>query len=324
MKSESELKKLYDLQLKDKLQLLENDRKSILNRYFLCLLFLVILVAANFFLFQLHPATILIILSVLASVSFIIYYIYQTIAKQNNYRNLFKSGVVTELVRSIDSDWKYIFNSYISEENYHQSGIFPQHYDRYRGDDFVGGEIDRTDFQFSELQTEVKRVTHDSKGRRQEHWETIFKGLFMHADFNKEFRGTTYVLPDTAERLFGRFGQTLQKMSSRGELVKLENPEFEKMFVVYSSDQVESRYILTPVMMEAMVRFSRQFRKSISFSFVGSRVYCAMSFSSDLFEPKIFRSGVNYENIREMYDLFGIIETLIQELNLNTRIWTKD
>ncbi len=59
------------------------------------------------------------------------------------------------------------------------------------------------------------------------------------------------MLPDFAEKLLGKFGQKFQKSFTHGKLVKLENPEFEKEFVVYSSGQQEARYILTPVMMEA-------------------------------------------------------------------------
>lgn len=146
----------------------------------------------------------------------------------------------------------------------------------------------------------------------------------MHADFNKNFSGTTYVLPDTAEKLFGSFGQSLQKFSGRGDLVKLENQEFEKRFVVYGSDQVEARYILTPAIMEAMVNLAGRFGNSVYFSFVDSRIYFARSFSHGLFEPNLFRSGVNFNDAKEMFELFGMISILVQELNLNTRIWTKE
>jgi hypothetical protein len=324
MKSENELKSLYDNQLKEKLSELESIRKSVLKRYILCAILFVGFAAINYFLITQNLNQALAILSIVVSIVFLIYYIYQTSLRKKDYRSSFKSNVVAEIVKQINSEWQYLSDSHISEDTYQRSGLFTQHYDRYLGDDFVTGKIDKTDFQFSELHTQYKQVTYGPKGRRQEQWITIFKGLFMHADFNKEFNGTTYVLPDTAERLLGRFGQSLQKLSSRGELVKLENPEFEKRFVVYGSDQIEARYILTPTMMETMVNFSNRFNDSIYFSFVGSRVYCAISFTGDLFEPNIFRSGVNFYDIKEMYHLFGIIESLIKEMNLNTRIWTKD
>jgi hypothetical protein len=324
MATENELKSLYETRLKGQLSTLETTRKKILSRYLLTFLMLVCLVAVNYFLVNLNPHVALIVTSVVISVAFLIYFVYQTSQQKKIYRETFKSGVVAELVKLINPDWQYMFDYCMSQESYQQSGLFPHHYDRYDGDDFVTGKIEKTDFQFSELHTQYKQVTYGSKGQRQEHWVTIFRGLFMHADFNKNFSEITYVLPDTAERLLGSFGQSLQKLSGRGQLVKLENPEFEKLFVVYSSDQVESRYILTPTMMEAMVNLYRRFGGEIYFSFVGSRVYFANSINEALFEPNIFRSGINFSDIKEMFDLFEMITVLIQELNLNTRIWTKE
>ncbi len=324
MASEYELKSLYENRLKDRLSELESSRKRIFSRHFLSILLIFGLAGGNYLLVTVAPHPAVMVISIVGSVAFLIYYIYTTIQQQKQYRQAFKTGVVTELVRLINPEWQYLCNQCIGEDTYQHSGLFPHRYDRYEGDDFVSGRIDKTDFQFSELHTEYKQVTYGSKGQRHEQWITIFRGLFMHADFNKNFAGTTFVLPDTAERLLGAWGQSLQRLSNRGELVKLENVAFEKLFVVYSSDQVESRYILTPAIMEAMVNLHQRFDGDIYFSFVDSRVYFAKGFSTALFEPNIFRSGVNFSDVKEMFDLLGMISSLIQELNLNTRIWTKE
>ena len=104
----------------------------------------------------------------------------------------------------------------------------------------------------------------------------------------------------------------------------MENVAFEKLFVVYGTDQIEARYILTPAIMEAMIRIVEVYGKRVHFSFIGSRVYVAIMIDQDLFEPRIFSSGVRFEDVERMNRNFGIIETLIHEMNLNTRIWTKD
>lgn len=323
MTEQTNLQSLFETHFKGKLAALESTRKNVLKRYFLGLLLVIALAAANYLLVELNPPEYMIVISVAISAIGGFYFIYRASKYQFQYVQSFKSEIVAEIVRQINPEWKYFYNSGISERNYKQSGLFTHPYDRYNTEDFVAGQIEKTDFEFSELHTQYKQVTYGSKGRRQEHWVTIFKGLFMHADFNKNFSGTTFVLPDTAERLFGSFGQSLQRLSGRGELVKLENPEFEKLYVVYSSDQVEARYILTPSIMEAMVNLYKRFSGEIYFSFVGSRVYFANSISKSMFEPNIFRSGVNFKDVKEMFDLFGMISALVQELNLNTRIWTK-
>ncbi len=324
MPTQPDFQQFYESNLKEKLYSLERIRKRILTRYFIGFMLIAILIVLNYILAETNPEPYLLIISIALSAIGGLWYNIVTFRLKENYRNDFKSNVVTEIVRLFNPEWQYRFDSCISQPDYERSGIFQHHVDRYDGDDLVMGKVGKTDFQYSELHTQYEKVVYSSKGRRSEHWVTIFKGIFMHADFNKNFAGNTYVLPDTAERLFGSWGQSIQRLSSRGELIKLENVEFEKLFVVYGSDQVEARYILTPAIMESMVNLHQRFKGDIYFSFVGSRVYFAKSFSLPLFEPNVFTSGLNFEDAKEMFDLLSMITTLIQDLNLNTRIWTKD
>jgi len=321
MKTEEELKSLYENTLKDKLQSLEAQRKGIMLRYVFYILGIIASIGATFlsgpqtaYMFQ---------IGLVGMVIFIILLIRMKKSKEA-YRQEFKQNVVKEIVQLINPQWNYQPDGRISETDYRMSDLFPSSYDRYRGDDLVSGVIERTDFKFSELHTEYKTTSTDGDGHTKTEWHTIFKGIFAHADFNKEIQGRTLVLPDTAEKLFGSFGKKLQKMSGRGKLIKMENVEFEKQFVVYGSDQIESRYILTPSMMESMMNIKKKYKKPIYFSFKGSRVYVAMSFSQDLFEPRIFKSGVNFDDMRQMNEQFSVIQSIVQEMNLNTRIWTKD
>ncbi|MBN2165953.1 MAG: DUF3137 domain-containing protein [Marinilabiliaceae bacterium] len=329
MIKKEELQSLFEIELKDKLTGLEGLRKCVAKRIFcgIALVALPIIVGIALFAFvSSNNNTMQWMVNVSPFIVFIIagiVLLFFGMKKKREYRCRYKADVVSEVVRVIDSEWNYLPDGCITYSEYHSSDLFRQHFDRYRGDDLISGVIDKTDFRCSELHTEYKEVTHDKDGKRQERWVTIFKGLFFNADFNKKIRVQTYVQPDTSERLLGKFGQKLQ-FSNKGKLVKLENPEFEKFFSVFSTDQTEARYILTPAIMEALVNIYKQYKRRMHLSFVGSRVYVAMSFKKDLFEPKIFTSGVKYDDVEFMYNLFMVNATIIHELNLNTRIWTKD
>lgn len=326
MITKEELVGLYEGQLKKNLSELESIRKNIKNRKLLAtvLIVLALVVLVAFFvaleissfapLFFVLFITLLIVGIVLS---------FKNVKITKAYRLRYKNEVVREIVKAIDPEWDYNQSDFISQNEYHKSDLFRQSFDRYKGDDLISGKIEKTDFRCSELHTEYKETTTDGHGKRQERWVTIFKGLFFHADFNKNIQGRTYIEPDTAERLLGKFGQKLQA-SSKGKLVKLENPEFERIFAVFASDQTEARYILTPTIMEALVNIYNKYNRKMYLSFIDSRVYCALSFSKDLFEPKIFSSGTKFEDIEMMYNLFLLNSTIIHELNLNTRIWTKE
>lgn len=237
----------------------------------------------------------------------------------------FKGSIVSRIVKYVDPDLTYHPQQSISQQEYMASRIFQTSPDRFRGEDLVQGTVGKTEIRFSELHSEYKTTSTDSKGRTKTHWHTIFKGLFFIADFNKHFSGQTVVLPDTAESLFGRLGQALQSIniSRSGKLVQLEDPEFERLFVVYSDDQVEARYILSTSLMARIVEFRNRTGHDLYISFVNSSIHVAISSSKNLFEPKLFRSLLETGLAQEYLDDLMLAVGIVEELNLNTRIWTK-
>lgn len=319
MKSTEELKHLYDTQLKDDLAAMEKDRKVI--KRFLILTFIVAFVF-YIILKNIYSQGLVFAVAIIGGL-LVLFGLGYTAVKYYKYRKNFKEKVVAKVINLINPDYNYNPDRHIEVNEFNNSKLFSTKADRCNGDDFISGKIEDTDFKFSEINAQYKTTTTED-GKTKTEWHSIFRGLFFHADFNKHIQGTTYVLPDTAEKLLGKFGQKFQKSFSRGELVKLENPEFEKLFVVHSSSQVEARYILTPVMMEAMVSICKKYKRKLYFSFIGERVYCGVKFNKALFEPRIRKSGVCFADVEEMYHLFGLIETIIHEMNLNTRIWTKE
>jgi hypothetical protein len=255
-------------------------------------------------------------------------------SKASEWRNTFKTRVMTRLVKLFHPSLSYHPNRAIAEAEYHMSMLFHNSPDpdRYRGEDYIEGVIDKTDIRLSELHTEYRQVTYDSKGRRHEHWVTIFRGLFISADFHKHFHGVTLVLPDTEQSWLGGFGQWLQSISAKlgnqpGELVKMEDPEFERLFKVFSTDQVEARYILTPNMIRRIVEFRNRTKSQVRLSFIASRVFVAISTYHNYFEPpSLFAPAdklLDPSTLAQYFDELKFALAVVDELNLNTRIWTK-
>ena len=106
--------------------------------------------------------------------------------------------------------------------------------------------------------------------------------------------------------------------------VELEDPEFESHFVVYGSDQIEARYILSTSLMARITDFKNKTGKKIFLSFIGSMVFVAVSYSRNLFEPKLFTTLLDFEPIRRYYEDLQLIIGIVDDLNLNTRIWSKE
>jgi len=233
--------------------------------------------------------------------------------------------VVGAVARYVDPGLRYDPDGHISPEQFRASGIFNHSIDRFQGEDYVAGRIGATAIEFSELHAQYKTTTSTGK-TTQTHWHTIFRGLFVIADFNKEFRGMTVVLPDVAEKALGWLGQKLQDAFDfvrRGELVKLEDPEFEREFAVYGDDQVEARYVLSPSLMERLLAFKRKAGRQVYFAFVRSKAYIAITTRRNMFEPRWFGAMADRELVEQYLRDLRFAAGIVEDLDLNTRIWTK-
>lgn len=242
-----------------------------------------------------------------------------------SYKKEFKNEVVRAVIHAYQSDFEYRPASYVSESKFRASKLFLKSIDRFKGEDHISGTCGKTDFEFSELHAEYKTTSRDSKGRTSTQWHTIFKGIFFIAEFHKDFRTHTVVLPDTAEKLFGFLGKKLQAMNfTRGELIKLEDPEFEREFCVYGDDQIEARYILSPGLMRRILSYRSKFGAKMHLAFLRSKVYIALNTDKNHFEPQVFKPVNDLSQVNVFRNDLDMIIDIIEDLNLNARLWSKE
>ncbi|MBB00675.1 MAG: Galanin [Saprospirales bacterium] len=315
MKTIEELRAYYETDLLPTLTVLDRARKKVLLGLFVGIVISVIApIIALYFSFG---SVVLMAICFPVWIGVIIYLSIST----GKYKKSFKVGIIEQIVRAIDPNLSYDASKAVNKSHFTHSELFKKSWNEYKGDDYVQGMVGKTSLEFSEVH--AQHVSTDSEGRRQA--STVFKGLFLVADFNKSFQGKTFVLPDTAEKLFGSIGSMLQSWNAaRGELVKMEDVAFEKEFVVYGDDQIEARYILSTSLMERILAYKKKSNRPVRLSFIGNNVHVAISYKKSLFEPRIFRSLLNFRPIQEYFEDLSLAIDLVEDLNLNTRIWTKD
>jgi len=103
--------------------------------------------------------------------------------------------------------------------------------------------------------------------------------------------------------------------------VKLEDLNFDKRFSVYSKDQIEARYLITPSFMERLNHLRTAFgTKRVKCAFFDNKIVFAISTNKDLFELGDFcRSLINKKKIKEFYDEIMAIYNMIDYFKLNER-----
>jgi hypothetical protein len=241
----------------------------------------------------------------------------------NTYKNSYKNDVIGAALKFLDESLSIQPYQGIEASEFMYTQLFNTEPDRYKTEDLVTGCAGKTRFYFAEVHAEYKTVTQTKNGTRTE-WHDIFKGILFAADFNKRFNGVTIVKPKDFGAAFGAwFSKNLFSFGSK-DVVQLENTEFDKTFVTHGSDQVESRYILTPVMMERILNLNHQTKYNISLSFIESRMYIAFPLNRNYFEAPVFKSLLNPETVNEDIATIKFMYDIVKELDLNTRIWGKE
>ncbi|WP_072681346.1 DUF3137 domain-containing protein [Arcobacter sp. LA11] len=232
-----------------------------------------------------------------------------------DYKTEFKHKLIKPLIKELDSNLKYSPASSISKETFNRSLLFPKP-DRYDGNDLISGLINSTKIYFSDVHA-VRESSDNSY--------TIFQGIFIVADFYKNFYGNTIILPDHAQKKYGNLlGSWFQsKNLNRDELIKMDNLEFEKEFVVYSTDQVEARYILSHSLMEKILNYKRKSKKELFISFINNHLHIGIHYGKDLFEPVVFSSLLDNKLINEYTTSLHLAVSIVEELKLNQKLWSK-
>lgn len=97
---------------------------------------------------------------------------------------------------------------------------------------------------------ELKLMNAEEKKRD----TTVFDGLLIDIDLRRDTEATTAVVSDA-----GAFGNLRDRLAARGrQRVKLEDVAFERVYEVYSTDQVAARALLHPALMEKLLKLGER------------------------------------------------------------------
>ena len=221
----------------------------------------------------------------------------------------FQSAVKGEIFPSIFSffgeDFQYSEEGRLSIESLEPSDIIPS-YRTEETEDYIKGSYKGVELELTEAW-----LSQRSKRKDEDAAEFKFKGLFILLSMNKNFSGKTIVVRD-AGNIFNWVASKFRLM----EKVALEDPVFEKKFEVYSTDQVEARYLLTTSFMERLLELSASFGDSgLQCSFYDDRLLLMIASKKDhfeiasIFQPSVFTDDIN-TILREMSMIFRIIDDL--------------
>lgn len=244
---------------------------------------------------------------VLPAVGVFMFFVYRDMLEKKYFEN-FKESLLKKLFELSAPEFQYFPNSCVADTLFIESG-FVKGYSEYSGEDLFQGIINEIPVEFSEITVSVKSQRDKRKLRK---GKIVFKGVFYAFSWNKTFSGVTQILPDKMEKLFGGLGTLVQKMNSsallgdgRDPLVKFDNKDFEKEYVVYSDNEMEARSIISEPLMIFLLELKKNTNAKVYFSFVGNKVFLGINDNKD-----ILKVG----NINESVTEYGFLQKYFNEI----------
>lgn len=293
---------------------MENLEKKRITCATLTLLGIILLIvsAIFFIIYNVNEASsirLFIITIILAIPGLIVLLIGQGIFKK--LRKEFKHKYLGKIIQDTYSNCVYEMNNGVSMDYALSTRIIPR-CDRYSSEDLIKGSFEDVDFITCDIKAEERRQYTDSKGNVHYQYVTIFLGRLLVFEFNKNFEGITI----GSEDIFNCQTFGLKRR-------KFESDAFNKKYKVYTNDDLNAFYIITPQIIERLMELEQKNKGRCSFSFINNKFFFAINNSKDTFELSLFKK-INDESMNEcLKDVFSMRD-IIKDLKLNLKIYKKE
>lgn len=190
--------------------------------------------------------------------------------------------------------------------------------DRKSFEDHFSGETHGADFELYEAHLEQRRRT-----KKRTYYVTVFRGVLIRISFPRTIDGVTLVTRDQGwfNGLTGWANKTFGKAGRKLERIGLVDPDFEKLFEVYGTDQVMARYLLTPSFMERLLELETLLKgKNVRCVFddalseeEGKGELLIVAETGNKFEPgSMFEPLDDREPVETLYGEIRLIDQIIQ------------
>lgn len=220
--------------------------------------------------------------------------------------NKTRGEIALGLLEKICARFGYQYRHSLSRPDYchdfDRLGLLPN-FNREEWEDEVRGARHGADFTICEAHLKYKSSGKKSSTR------TVFHGQLLVIDYHKEFLGETVLKRDAG--LLNR----LMKPGKGFQPVGLASSKFEKIFEAWSTDQVEARDLLDPIVLERFEELDRLFNNAkLRAAFTQGKLIVALETGDKLNMGSMFSSLEGPERVETILKEFDVIYDLIDVL----------
>ena len=217
------------------------------------------------------------------------------------YPEVFKEKIVGPIIEHTFETAKYNAKQGLSSFDYNKAG-YNDRYDRFFSDDLIIAPLKAdndisTFITFAEVHTE--RESRDDDGHTT--YVTVFHGL----------AGSFLIPKNVGKRIYIRSNGRVNGWNKNK--VKMDMPEFEKVFDVESDDPILAMRILTSDVMAEMIDLYKKYKYRFEINIINDTVYMRLR-TGVMFEPNVFKSSVEYKQIEKYYLVLKALTNIAEHI----------
>ena len=217
-------------------------------------------------------------------------------------RNDITGGLLQKICQNLDFGYRLELDRPRYCEEFDRLGLLPN-YNREGWEDEVSGKRHDADFTICEAHLKYRSSGKNSNTR------TVFHGQLLVIDYHKKFLGETVVKRDAG--LFNR----LMKPGKHFQRIGIVSSKFEKIFEAWSTDQVEARELLDPLVLERFEELDKLFGGAkLRAAFSNGKVLVALETGDKLNMGTMFKPLHGPERVANILHEFDLIFDLIDIL----------
>lgn len=233
---------------------------------------------------------------------------------QKSYKSYYKDTIVNSMFSEVFGKVSYLPDSGFSEGMIQSTGFMTMG-NRYHSEDLISGTYKDIPW----TRSDVLIQDHHQSGRNS-YTVTYFRGRWVTLKYNKTFRTDLQLV----QKGFGyskKKNSIFTRFDERRHKVEFENEAFNRMFDCYCQTDEEAFYLITPQIMEAIMKYTSVSDGKIMIGFKHNICHLAIENGKNTLEPSINRKVTYQKDILPVKTEINAITDFINLLNLDRDIF---
>ena len=233
----------------------------------------------------------------------------------NKYRELYKTTMIDRVAKEYFSEYEYKPETGFAKDYLRSLGIMSFGSD-YRSEDTLKGVYNGVPFTRADVY--IADTTTDSEGNSST--TVYFRGQWLEIVPNKAFNTDLQII-QSGFSFTNRKKGIFTKKAERRHVLETEDVDFNKRFQCLCQNDAEAFYLLTPSLMQAIMRLSEILPYKMMIAYVNNRLHVLVDTHRDSMEPSSPKNGNFDRQIADLRQDMEIITSVISGLLVDRNIY---